>query len=311
LCSFVEVRFTSSEVHTEANRLIGDVKTSTILTKEVKSSLALSNGWDTGPMKREDVDTLIVSDVHLGSELCNAELFCRVLSGFRFKRLVLNGDIFDHLNLEFEVKTRHLREGKQPRVKKHRLKKSHLKALSLISGLSKPENNCEVIWIEGNHDEGISHIFSSLIGATVHNEYMWEFAGKKCLAIHGDQFDEFYRDHINLVEWVTWVYQALQSFGPKTTPLCLYLKNNSKHYTRAINIVAEGAARYAEKKGADVIFCGHTHHAEHKRIGEIEYYNSGTMQCAIVSCITLGEQGFRIHVFQEDDGFAKPINVVP
>src|SRR5262249_7441486 len=145
LCSFVEVRFTSSEVHTEANRLIGDAKTSTILTKEVKSSLALSNGWDTGPMKREDRedgDTLIVSDVYLGSELCNAELFCRVLSGFRLKRLVLNGDIFDHLNLEFEVKTRHLREGKQPRVKKHRLKKSHLKALSLISGLSKPENDC-------------------------------------------------------------------------------------------------------------------------------------------------------------------------
>ena len=59
------------------------------------------------------------------------------------------------------------------------------------------------------------------------------------------------------------------------------------------------------------IFCGHTHQAEHKRIREIEYYNSGTMQCAIVSCITLGEQGFRIHVFQEDDGFAKPINIVP
>jgi UDP-2,3-diacylglucosamine pyrophosphatase LpxH len=260
-------------------------------------------------MRREDVDTLIVSDIHFGSELCNAELFCKVLSGFRFKRLVLNGDIFDHLNLEFEVKTRHLREGERPRVKKHRLKKSHLAALSLISGLSKPENNCEVIWIEGNHDEGISHIFSSLIGATVHNEYMWEFAGKKCLAIHGDQFDEFYKGHINLVEWGTWVYQALQSFGPKTTPLCLYLKNNSKHYARAINIVAQGAARYAEKKGADVIFCGHTHHAEHKRIENIEYYNSGTMQSAIVSCISLGEQGFRIHIFEEDDGFAKPINV--
>jgi hypothetical protein len=33
---------------------------------------------------------------------------------------------------------------------------------------------------------------------------MWEFAGKKCLAVHGDQFDEFYRDHLNLVEWETW-----------------------------------------------------------------------------------------------------------
>jgi UDP-2,3-diacylglucosamine pyrophosphatase LpxH len=197
--------------------------------------------------------------------------------------VVIWTEIFDHLNLEFEVKTRHLKDGQRPRVKKHRLKKSHLKALTFISGLSKPENGCEVVWIEGNHDEGISYIFSSLIGATVYNEYMWEFAGKKCLAVHGDQFDQFYRNHLNLVEWGTWAYQALQSFGPKAYPLCLYLKNNSKHYARAINIVAENAARYANKKGANVIFCGHTHHAEHKRIGGIDYYNSGTMQSNITS----------------------------
>lgn len=260
-------------------------------------------------MKKEEIDTLILSDIHFGSELCNAELLFEVMSKFRFRRLVLNGDIFDHLNLEFEVKTRHLRDGQLPRVKKHRLKKSHLRALSFISGLSKPENDCEVVWIEGNHDEGISHIFSALIGATVYNEYMWEFDGKKCLAVHGDQFDEFYKDHLNLVEWGTWAYQALQSFGPKAYPLCLYLKNNSKHYARAINIVAEGAARYAKKKGASVVFCGHTHHAEHKKIGDIDYYNSGTMQSNIGSCITLGEQGFRIHFFEEDDGMAKSINV--
>jgi hypothetical protein len=59
-----------------------------------------------------------------------------------------------------------------------------------------------------------------------------------------------------------------------------------------------------------VIFCGHTHHAEHKRFGEVEYYNSGTMQAAAVSCISLGEQGIRVHVFEEDDGFAKPIRVI-
>ncbi len=262
-------------------------------------------------MKKEDIDTLILSDIHFGSELCNAELLFAVMSRFNFRRLVLNGDIFDHLNLEFEVKTRHLRDGQRPRVKKHRLKKSHLKALSFISGLSKPENDCEVIWIEGNHDEGISHLFSSLIGATVYNEYQWEFAGKTCLAVHGDQFDEFYKDHFNLVEWGTWLYQAIQSFGPRAYPLCLYLKDNSKHYARAINMVAEGAAAYAEKNRADVIFCGHTHHAEHKKIGAIDYYNSGTMQASIGSCITLGERGFRIHFFEEDDGLAKPLNVEP
>jgi UDP-2,3-diacylglucosamine pyrophosphatase LpxH len=261
-------------------------------------------------MEKEKIDTLILSDVHFGSELCNAELLFNVLSKFRFRRLILNGDIFDHLNLEFEEKTRHLKNGKPPRVKKNRLKKNHLKVLSLISGLSKPENGCEVIWIEGNHDEGISHIFSSLIGATVYNEYMWEYSGKKCLAIHGDQFDEFYKDHFNLVEWATWAYQVIQSFGPKVYPLCLYLKNGSKHYARAINAVAEGAARYADKKGSDVVFCGHTHHAEHKKIGRIDYYNSGTMQSNIGSCATLGENGFRIHFYDGHNGEARLIDLI-
>ena len=259
-------------------------------------------------MTREKIDTLILSDIHFGSELCNADLLFEVLSKFKFRRLILNGDIFDHLNLEFEIKTRHLRDGQRPRVKKHRLKKNHLKALSFISGLSKPENDCEVIWIEGNHDEGISYLFSSLIGATVYDEYAWNFAGKRCLAIHGDQFDEFYKDHMNLVDWVTWAYQVLQSFGPKAYPLCLYLRNYSKHYARAINTVAEGAVKYAENRGADVIFCGHTHHAEHKKLGKINYYNSGTIQSDIVTFITLGDQGVRIHLLEGDDNEARVID---
>ena len=160
------------------------------------------------------------------------------MSKFKFSRLILNGDIFDHLILRNRREEATLKKQRTAARKKHRLKKSHLKALTFMSGLSKPENDCEVVWIEGNHDEGISYIFSSLIGATVYNEYRWDFGGKKCLAIHGDQFDQFYRDHLNIVEWGTSAYQALQSFGPKAYPLCLYLKNNSKHYARAINIVA-------------------------------------------------------------------------
>jgi UDP-2,3-diacylglucosamine pyrophosphatase LpxH len=55
-------------------------------------------------MSHEKIDTLILSDIHFGSELCNAELLFEVMSKFKFRRLILNGDIFDHLNLEFEEK---------------------------------------------------------------------------------------------------------------------------------------------------------------------------------------------------------------
>ena len=56
-------------------------------------------------MTKEKIDTLILSDIHFGSELCNAELLLEILSRFNFKRLILNGDIFDHLNSKKESDT--------------------------------------------------------------------------------------------------------------------------------------------------------------------------------------------------------------
>jgi UDP-2,3-diacylglucosamine pyrophosphatase LpxH len=69
-------------------------------------------------MIKEKIDTLILSDIHFGSELCNADLLFEVLSKFKFSRLILNGDIFDHLNLEFEEKTRHLKKWRVAAGKK-------------------------------------------------------------------------------------------------------------------------------------------------------------------------------------------------
>ena len=55
-------------------------------------------------MTKEKIDTLILSDIHFGSELCNAELLFEVMCKFKFRRLILNGDIFDHLNLNSKKK---------------------------------------------------------------------------------------------------------------------------------------------------------------------------------------------------------------
>ena len=40
-------------------------------------------------MSREEIDTLIVSDVHFGSELCNAALLFEVMSKFSCSRKAL------------------------------------------------------------------------------------------------------------------------------------------------------------------------------------------------------------------------------
>src|ERR1700741_3774477 len=117
-------------------------------------------------------DTLIISDLHLGSELSRASDAVRMLKRTRFRRLILLGDIFSDLNF-------------------HRLKKEHWRFLSYIRKLSNPKRGVEVVWVEGNHDHGLSTVMSHLVGIRVFREYAWDFEGHRHLAIHGHQFDRF------------------------------------------------------------------------------------------------------------------------
>ena len=84
-------------------------------------------------------DTVIISDLHLGSEVSRAKAALRMLKENTFSRLILLGDIFCDLNFR-------------------RLKKEHWRFLSYIRKLSNPKRNVEVIWVEGNHDEGLSAV---------------------------------------------------------------------------------------------------------------------------------------------------------
>src|SRR2546430_9417476 len=117
-------------------------------------------------------DTVIISDLHLGSDVSRARAALSVLKGTYFRRLILLGDIFHDLNFR-------------------RLKKEHWQFLSYIRKLSNPKRNVEVVWVEGNHDLGLSDLMSHLVGIPVYQQYMWDYRGKSYLAIHGHQFDRF------------------------------------------------------------------------------------------------------------------------
>src|ERR1700682_1867540 len=109
--------------------------------------------------------TLIISDLHLGSDISRAKEALAFLQSRRFKRLILLGDIFSDLNFR-------------------RLTKEHWKFLSYIRKLSNPKRGIEVVWVEGNHDQGLSAVMSHLVGVRVYEEYVWEFGGRRHLAIH-------------------------------------------------------------------------------------------------------------------------------
>src|ERR1700716_2686381 len=117
-------------------------------------------------------DTLILSDVHLGADTSRAREATRVLKENRFHRLILLGDIFADLNFR-------------------RLTKEHWKFLGHIRKLSNPKHDVEVVWVEGNHDHGLTEVMSHLVGIPVYQQYAWDYAGIRHMAIHGHQFDSF------------------------------------------------------------------------------------------------------------------------
>src|SRR5277367_2974468 len=141
-------------------------------------------------------DTLILSDLHLGSEISRAEQALRMLRENRFRRLILLGDIFSDLNFG-------------------RLTKPHWKFLGYIRKLSNPKRGVEVVWVEGNHDAGLTDVMSHLVGVKVYQEYAWDYCGKKHLAVHGHQFDRFIVNNLLLSHVGTALHLLLQKLDTK------------------------------------------------------------------------------------------------
>jgi UDP-2,3-diacylglucosamine pyrophosphatase LpxH len=225
-------------------------------------------------------DTLILSDLHLGSEISRAEQATRMLRENRFRRLILLGDIFSDLNFG-------------------RLTKPHWKFLSYIRKLSNPKRGIEVIWVEGNHDRGLSDVMSHLVGVKVYEEYEWEFAGRRHIAIHGHQFDRFAVNNLLLSSVGTLIHLQLQKLDFKGKTFSRFLDRLNARWLRLSAKVASGAILHARTRQADRVFCGHTHQAQFIERGGIAYYNSGNWTDFPPTYLTIDSEGVRIHEYHE------------
>jgi UDP-2,3-diacylglucosamine pyrophosphatase LpxH len=225
-------------------------------------------------------NTLILSDLHLGAETSHAREATRVLKENRFQRLILLGDIFADLNFA-------------------RLTKEHWKFLGYIRKLSNPKRNIEVVWVEGNHDHGLTNIMSHLVGVRVYQDYAWEYGGLRHVAIHGHQFDGFQVNRVRLSQWGTSLYLQLQKLDFKSKPIVRLIDRLNTRWLRMSPKVASGALNYARQHGADRIFCGHTHEAIHVEQDGVHYYNSGGWVDSRLTYLTIDEQGVEIHDYSE------------
>jgi UDP-2,3-diacylglucosamine pyrophosphatase LpxH len=225
-------------------------------------------------------NTIIISDLHLGSKMSRAEPALQMLKGTSFNRLIFLGDIFSDLNFR-------------------RLKKEHWQFLSYIRKLSNPKRGVEVVWVEGNHDHGLSELMSHLVGVEVYQEYAWEYRGLRHLAIHGHQFDLFVVNNRLVSNVLTALHLALQKLAFGEQRLVRFIDKFDSKWLRLSSKVMDGALAHARVRNAQRVFCGHTHEALHAERDGIEYFNSGSWTQLNATYITIDEGDVAIREYDD------------
>ncbi len=230
-------------------------------------------------MAEQTFDTVILSDVHLGSEVSRAREALDVLQSAQYRRLILLGDIFSDLDFS-------------------RLTREHWKFLSYIRKLSNPKRKIEVVWVEGNHDKGLSNVMSHLVGVPVYQRYVWSFEGKRHLAIHGHQFDRWVCRNLKISRIGVRIYEELQKLERGSKPISRLLDRLNTRFLSLSGKVSAGALHYAKLGRVHRIFCGHTHEPMHVHRDGIDYYNTGSWIDLNPTYITVGEEGVAIREYE-------------
>ena len=231
-----------------------------------------------------DYRTIFISDVHLGSKGCKAEILNNFLKNSNADKLYLIGDIVD---------------GWKIQQNKWAWKQAHSNVVRRILGYAK--RGTEVIYVAGNHDEFLRPMipYGLTFGRIqVVNQYTHVgLDGKKYLVVHGDLFDGITR----LAPWISFLgdksYDILISLNTKFNwwrhrfgfgywSLSQYLKQRVKRAVDFMFHFERNLIDYGRKRGFDGVICGHIHKAEIKEINGIIYMNDGDW---VESCTALVE----------------------
>jgi UDP-2,3-diacylglucosamine pyrophosphatase LpxH len=225
--------------------------------------------------------TLFLSDFHLGTRGCQAELLLDFLDRHEAEKIYLVGDIFDGWRLR--------RGWHWPQ--------SHNNVVEAL--MAKAHAGTPVVYIPGNHDEVMRSYLGTHFGGIevkAQDEHVTA-AGERLLVTHGDQFDVVVMN----AKWLAhvgdraynmalvlnvWVNRVRRLWGGQFWSLSNWAKQQIK---RAVNFIGEYEnvlADEARRSGYDGIVCGHIHKAELRPVDGILYVNCGDW---VESCTAIVE----------------------
>lgn len=233
-------------------------------------------------MNYETYRTIWISDLHLGSTQCQADVLLDFLKHNESEKLYLVGDIIDFWALS----------------KKMYWPRDHNTVIQKI--LRKARHGTQVIYIPGNHDENLrdydSYVFGDIVVKI--SDIHVTAQGKKFLIIHGDVYDTIAKYHQWIAKLGSKGYDFLievnrllrmlrQLLGIQSHfSLAAFIKFKVKNVVQFISDYETSIVQTLKNENLDGVICGHIHHAEIKAMEEFMYVNTGDF---VESCTAIVE----------------------
>ncbi len=229
---------------------------------------------DAGGPERRKFRTIWISDIHLGTKGCNAEMLIDFLDRTDSETMYLVGDIVDGWRLK----------------KKFYWPAAHNDVVWRI--LKRARRGTRIIYIPGNHDEMFRQFTGLNFGGIEIQRAAFHHTsdGRRLMVLHGDEFDAVMQSHRWLAFVGDWTYRAAMqlnvlvntvrnAFGKPYWSLAKAAKHKVKKSVEFIGRYEEVVAKAAGERGVDGVVCGHIHTAEFREFEfegrTVEYWNDG------------------------------------
>jgi len=223
-----------------------------------------------GDKSRRKFRTIWISDVHLGTRGCAADLLIDFLDYTDSETMYLVGDIIDGWRLK----------------KKFYWPATHNDIVWRI--MKRAKRGTRVVYVPGNHDEMFRQ-FSGLSfgGVEIKRQAIHKTAdGRRLLVVHGDEFDAIMLSHRWIAFFGDQAYSTLMRcnyavnkvrrwLGKPYWSLSKTAKQKVKNAVEFISRFEDAVAHEAAARGVDGVVCGHIHHAELRELSGVAYYNDG------------------------------------
>lgn len=222
--------------------------------------------------ERLKVSTIVISDVHLGSEHSKVEELTRFLKSVDCDKLILNGDIIDGWKLQ--------------RNPFGRWKKSYTDLIKVVMKMME-NHRTQVVYVRGNHDDFLDKLVPlALPNISIVSDYIHSSNGKRYYVTHGDIFDNITSNMLWLAKlgdygytFLLWLNKVLNNYRRRNGKPYYSFSQKIKHRVKSavsyISDFEQELAKVAASRHFDGIICGHIHQPANTHYGNVHYLNSG------------------------------------